>query len=258
MLIRTDELEADLAARDVTLIDARPFDRYARGHIPGSVNLDLFAFHWIDTSGAGLEAFARQTARLFSFCGVERGTRAVFYDDQSGMLASRGVWLLNYLSHPDARMLDGGYGKWRAEGRRVETKQNGFSPSDPSYAVDPGVMAGLEHVRASLGRLDIIDARSPEEYDGRVIRAARPGHIPGAVNIDWRLNLAADGTLKDVADLKRLYPFPRDAPLITYCQGAYRAASTFVALRRIGFSDVRVYLGSWGEWGNSPGLPAAS
>ncbi|GFN42184.1 MAG: hypothetical protein YK1312THETA_2500004 [Marine Group I thaumarchaeote] len=69
------------------------------------------------------------------------------------------------------------------------------------------------------------------------------------------MNITNDGTLKNEKELSQLYPFSKDDEIVTYCQGAYRAANTFVALKKLGFKNVRVYLGSWGEWGNRLELP---
>jgi thiosulfate/3-mercaptopyruvate sulfurtransferase len=103
----------------------------------------------------------------------------------------------------------------------------------------------------------IVDARSQQEYDGSTVRAAKAGHIPGAINIDWNDNLSQD-SFKDPEALRRIYAqIPKDAQVITYCQGGYRAANSFLVLKMLGYKNVRMYLGSWGEWGNEPELPVS-
>lgn len=256
MLASTDDLLSVLNDEETVLIDARSYPDYAAGHIPGAVNLPLFSFHWTDSSSDGIESFAVQTARLLSMAGVDKDRRVVFYDETSGMLAARGVWLLAYLSHPDARMLDGGIRKWRLEGKPVETRSNAFRPSVFDAAPDSSLIAGFEYVLDRIGRVTMVDARSADEYHGTALRTARGGHIPLALNIDWRENLTKEGTFKGMEALSQVYRIDRSAEVITYCHGAYRAANSFLALRILGFERVRVYLGSWAEWGNMLNLPA--
>lgn len=116
--------------------------------------------------------------------------------------------------------------------------------------INPKIVADYEYINKRLDKLKLIDARSKEEFDGTVIRGARRGHIPNAINIDFNLNISEDGTLKDTKSLSELYKIPKDAEIVTYCQGAYRAANSFLALKKLGFTNVKVYLGSWGEWSN--------
>ena len=128
MLITCIELEKILNDPDLILIDTRSYKEYSEGHILGAVNLDLFAFHWIDTSKPGIEAFNAQSKQILSFVGVSNDKKVVFYDDVSGMLAARGVWLLMYFSHPNSIMLDGGITKWKKENLPLETKPNQYKP----------------------------------------------------------------------------------------------------------------------------------
>lgn len=255
MLISAAELNSILDDPNLIIADARSFKEYSEGHIPGAVHLDLFAFHWIDTSKEGIESFNRQAQNLLSILGVTLEKKVVFYDSVSGMLAARGVWMLMYFSHRDAAMLDGGITKWQSEDLPIETKPNGFKPSEFSGTVDPKIITGFEYIRDNLNSLRILDARSPGEFDGSIVRAAQSGHIPNSFNIDWSQNLRDDGTLKSDEELSKMYDFSKDAQIVTYCQGAYRAANSFLVLKRLGFENVKVYLGSWGEWGNRTDLP---
>ena len=255
MLITTSELESKLEQPKLLLIDTRSFKEYSEGHIPGSVNLDLFAFHWIDTTKEGIQNFNKQAEMIFSFVGISSEKKVVFYDNVSGMLAARGVWMLEYFSHPDVSLLDGGMKKWKKENRPMEIKQNPFQPSKFSGKINPKIISSYEYILDNIDTLKIIDARSDEEYNGTIVRAAQVGHIPKSVNIDWNLNINDDGAFKSDEELSKLYQIPKDTEIVTYCQGAYRASNTFLALKKLGFTNVRVYLGSWGEWGNKLDLP---
>ena len=255
MLISTTELEKIIDNSNLIIIDARSFQEYSKGHITNAVNLDLFSFHWIDTSQDGISSFNEQFAKIFSRVGISEGKRVIFYDNTSGMLAARGVWLLEYFSHQNVSMLDGGFTKWKNEERAWNTIPTANKPTNFTAKPNPKVLAGFEYVLDNLDKITILDARSKEEFDGKLVRAARGGHIPTATSIDYTENIANDGTIKNNEELSKLYQIPRDTEIVTYCQGAYRAANTFLALRKIGFTNVKVYLGSWGEWGNKPELP---
>jgi thiosulfate/3-mercaptopyruvate sulfurtransferase len=104
----------------------------------------------------------------------------------------------------------------------------------------------------------IVDTRSDAEYFGEMVRAKRGGAIPGAVNIEWTRNLRPDGTFKSPEDLEAMYTeagVVPDREVLTYCQGGYRAAHAYLALRILGFRNVRNYTGSWKEWGDREDLP---
>tara|TARA_B100001750_G_scaffold84137_1_gene66525 strand:- start:42 stop:815 length:774 start_codon:yes stop_codon:yes gene_type:complete len=255
VLTSTAELDKIIDKPNLILIDARSFQEYSQGHITNAINLDLFSFHWIDTSQNGIYSFNEQLGKIFSLVGISEEKRVVFYDNTSGMLAARGVWLLEYFSHPNVSMLDGGITKWKNEERTLDRISVNYKPANFSGKPNPKVLAGFEYVLKNLNKITILDVRSKEEFDGELVRAARGGHIPTSTNIDYTENIADDGTLKNNEDLSELYQMPKDAEIITYCQGAYRAANTFLALKKIGFTNVRVYLGSWGEWGNKLELP---
>jgi thiosulfate/3-mercaptopyruvate sulfurtransferase len=268
LVVSPEELHSMLDSKEkkkhILVVDARPFSDYAAGHVPGAVNIDLMQFHWIDTSREGIAQFNRQSMMLLSNIGVSKDKLVVFYDDQSGPSAARGVWLLLYFSHDRIAMLDGGFGGWKSCGYDIEKKTNPFVHANFEGRPNKKILAGYADVKAAVKKKDktattviILDARSKEEYEGTAVRASRAGHVPGAVNIDWRDNLAKDAlSFKSRQDLERVYAgIPKDAEVIAYCQGGYRAANSFVALRMLGYKNVKMYLGSWGEWGNMPGLP---
>ena len=245
---------------DALLIDVRPAEEFARGHIPGAVHLDLWGVSLIDTSEAPLKAFMWMIGHQFGLRGVSQNRPVVVYEQDSGIRAARAYWFLDYLGHPNAAILDGGFAAWVKAGRPVTTDTVAPKPTDWVGEPDASKLATWRQVRDHLGdpSTAILDTRSEAEYFGENVRAKRGGSIPGAVNLEWKQNLTPDGHFKSPDELKAMYAaagVTPDREVITYCQGGYRAAHAYVALQLAGFDRVRNYTGSWKEWGDREDLP---
>ena len=243
----------------IIVVDVRPFTDYIRGHIPGAINVDLMHFHWIDTSNLGISQFNKQMQTLLSNLGLTKDKRVIFYESNSGPSAARGVWLLSYFLHRNVSLLDGGFEKWKKERYPIETKSNPYKHSAVGGKTNSKLLATYNEIFTAIknkgDQVLLIDSRSNSEFDGSIIRASKAGHIPGAINIDWYENIE-NGAFKVHEKLRKIYSnIPKHAKIITYCQGGYRAANSYIALKMLGYRNVKVYLGSWGEWGNKVGLP---
>ncbi|MCH8214853.1 MAG: sulfurtransferase [Proteobacteria bacterium] len=248
---------ADLKARldEVALIDVRAAHDYATGHIEGTAHFDLYGISLNDTAEAPLNAFLSMFKNLFSMRGVTDATTVVFYDGESGERAARGVWLLEVLDHPDARLLDGGVRAW---------EEAGYDLTAAAAPVAPAACKGGRRLDRLATRFDVhdaiddpdvilVDTRRESEYRGTEQRARRVGTIPGAVHVFWRDHLDAKGAFRPAGEIRELYEsrgVTPDKTIIPYCQGGYRSANTYLALKMLGYPKVRNYLGSWGEWGN--------
>jgi thiosulfate/3-mercaptopyruvate sulfurtransferase len=261
LLVTPTELAGALGAADTPLLlDLRPAEAYTAGHLPGAVHLDLFGISLIDSDPAPLRAFLWILEHLLASRGVDTSRHVVVYDEKSGMRAARAFWALEYFGHDRTRMLDGGFGAWQAGGHPISSAP--VTPQSTSWTGQP-VEARLATYRDVLQRLDtsdavILDTRSDDEYRGTIVRAARGGRIPGAVHVEWTTNLRPDGTFKSAEQLRAMYEaagVTPDKEVLTYCQGGYRAAHGYLALRLIGFPRVRNYVGSWKEWGDRLELP---
>jgi thiosulfate/3-mercaptopyruvate sulfurtransferase len=260
LLITAEELEGILTTSSLCLIDTRPADEFARGHIPGSVHFDLFGLGLIDTTPGPLKAFLSMMRQLFEMRGVDSEKKVVLYEENSGMRAARGLWFLELFGHQNVHVLDGGIGVWRKADYPITTDLISPNSSRLKTALKREVLATVEDVLCLVNQKTgcILDTRSDDEYRGRTVRAARGGAIPGALHLEWTHNLDSAGKFKSRTELWQMYNNLGVTPekeVIAYCQGAYRSAHTYLALRLMGFPRVRNYLGSWKEWGDRLDLP---
>jgi thiosulfate/3-mercaptopyruvate sulfurtransferase len=233
---------------------------YLAGHVPGAVQVYwLDALCTADTAVTTLLPTAVEAERALGALGITDRTSVVGYAEAGSPYASRLWHVLSHFGHPAVALLDGGIDKWLAEGRPVERERVAAEPGAFVRRAGNGTIAADE-LRGRLAdpRLKVVDVRSPAEYEGSDRRAARGGHIPGALLLPWQEDLRPDGTLRSPAEVRtraqRLGILP-EHEVVTYCQGGVRAAHSAFALLRAGYPNVRVYDGSWAEWGNDPGLP---
>lgn len=263
LLVTPKELSSTLTgagAKRPLILDLRPPEAYTEGHIRGAIHLDLWGVSLIDTDPAPLKAFLWMIEHVLATHGVDASTPVVVYDEQSGMRAARAFWFLEYFGHPDVRLLDGGFTAWTAGG--FDITRDAAPPPKSQWTGQPQThtLATWRDVHCALGKRDVVilDTRTDGEYCGTTVRAKRGGAIPGAVHIEWTRNLTPEGDFKPARELKKMYQDAGVTPereVITYCQGGYRAAHSYLALRLLGYPRVRAYLGSWKEWGDREELP---
>lgn len=265
LLVDTAQLERLLNdnSTDLVVVDfGRGKADYLNGHIPGSVYLSRNSILTTVDGVPGMLRPVEQVRELIEEAGIGNNTRVIVYDDSGGLWASRLFWTLEYMGHKKSGLLDGGLSRWIEEGRALQTEEATNSPRNFQVQTQEDKLADKNWILENLEnpRVKIVDSRSPAEYTGTDRRAARGGHIPGASNIDWVHNLDTAGgrIFLPVEELELLYEqgeVTRDREIVTHCQTGIRAAHTYFTLRLLGYDDVRVYDGSWVEWGNSEDTP---
>jgi thiosulfate/3-mercaptopyruvate sulfurtransferase len=283
VLVSTEWLAGRLGDAGVRIVDVRgkvlpPGSKprylakradYDSGHIPGAVFVD-WTRDIVDLGDpvpmqvAGPGPFAAKMGEL----GIGDGSLVVAYDDYDHIFAGRLAWALRYYGHDAVRILDGGWLRWVAEGRPVESTTAGAGGAAVFTARPrPALRRTAREVASVLGRGDVvlIDARPPEQYAGAVTAAARAGHIPGAINVPYaRLVDGSTGRFLASGELARVFldagvdvtALPRE--VIVYCNGGVSCTVPLNALRMLGRDDVAVYDGSWNEWGDDAALPIRS
>lgn len=271
-------LSTESPAERPVLFDVRPEEDFALGHIPGSVNVDVFSF-LAKSTPEGEAALLEHFADAFGAAGWDGSRPAVFIEEsmESGLGRSRrGYVFAQALGYPDASVLHGGLAAWRAARRPVSTEARTPTARTPTARTPPtppapnrGVLATWRDVREAVlnGGPAIVDTRDAGEWIGESSSpygkdfCPRKGRIPGARWLEWSRVLKRTSwgarfksRAELLADCATLGLTP-GAPVILYCFKGARAAAVFVALKEAGFADVKLYLASWNEWSRNPELP---
>jgi thiosulfate/3-mercaptopyruvate sulfurtransferase len=213
---QADWLEKNIDNPNVRIIEVSTEPGvYERGHIQNSVKL-VWHTDLVDTVNRDIISQAKFT-ELVQKAGINEDTTVVLYGDKNNWFAAWGAWIFNLYGQKDVRVLDGGRVKWEKDGRPLTTavptfKAGNFAAKPADKYLRANLTKDVLPVAKKLKTATLIDIRSADEFSGKIFApagfqetAVRAGHIPGAINIPWGLNVNADGTFKTVAELKKLY-----------------------------------------------------
>ncbi|HYI39505.1 MAG TPA: 3-mercaptopyruvate sulfurtransferase [Allosphingosinicella sp.] len=273
-LVTTEWLERELGASDLRVIDSTLFlpgeprdarAEYEAEHIPGAVFLDL---EEVSDSANPVPHMVPPEAKFASrmaSLGLRDGQRFVVYDNSPLHSAARAWWMLKSFGAHYVAILDGGLQKWKSEGRPLEAgrpqlRHGHFSPSfEAGAVVDKAAMAGL----LGDGRHEIVDARGAGRFTGEEAEP-RPGmgsgHMPGSKNLPQGKLFTADNSWKKGDALRAEFDsagVDLDRPLVATCGSGITACVLLFGAHLLGKDDVRLYDGSWSEWGADPETPKA-
>jgi len=273
-VVQADWLEKNIDDPKVRIIEvSTEAGLYERGHIKNAFKINWYT-DLVDTVKRDIVPIGKFNT-LIAKAGIDKDTTVVFYGDKNNWFAAWGAWIFNQYGIEDVRLLDGGRLKREKDAREFTTAVPTFkSGAFRATKVDRSLRANLTGdvlpvAKGIKKNVKLVDIRSADEYSGKIFApagfqelAVRAGHIPGAENIAWGLNVNADGTFKTVAELKKLYAdkgIDGSKPIITYCRIGERSSLTWFVLSEIlGYNDVKNYDGSWTEYGNSVGAPISN
>ena len=249
LVVYTDWLQGRLGDPDIQPIDTRS-SGYDASRIPGAIRLRPEELAETRDGVPAQVAEPVDAEPTLRGAGLRNDVIAVVYGEGPEYDPARIAWALSYYGHGDVRYLDGGYAAWVAAGGALDTDPPDVEATQYTItAVDDDLRVTGDWVLSQLGdapydmpAIQVVDARSEGEYVA--------GHIPTALDVNWTRNLDAGFLLAD-ADLEALYPglIPSETT-VTYCRSGWRGSFAWVTLTHLGYEDVRLYDGSWNEWGN--------
>jgi thiosulfate/3-mercaptopyruvate sulfurtransferase len=274
-LVTTDWLAGQLGSADLRIVDATYFlagsgrdarAEYEEAHIPGAAFFHLPDLSDDDTKLPNMLPPAYKFASRVQALGIGDSSRIVVYDNSPLHSSARAWWMFRAYGARQVAILDGGMAKWQAEGRPVESGQAecGHAHFTPMLAAQ--AVADKAFMLTNLGERthQVLDARSAERFAGSGgpdKHGLLGGHIPGSVNLPHDRLFNSDNSFKRGEALKAEFDavgIDLDRPLVTTCGSGVTAAALLFGAHLLGKDDVKLYDGSWSEWGADPDTPKAT
>ena len=255
---------------DVRVVDAswympddkrEPAREFEEAHIPGAVFFDIDGIADHSTGLPHMLPSPGEFSKAVGALGIGDGETVVVYDGAGLFSAPRAWWEFKAMGHKDVKVLDGGFPKWKREGRPIESGRAQPKAKFFTAIAEPEMVRGFDAVMDIVkdGTAQIVDARSASRFTAEEPEprpGVRGGHMPGAINVHYRKLIADDGTLKPPVALQAAFSqVDLDKPVVTSCGSGLTAAILMMALAEIGKNDVALYDGSWTEWGGRPEAP---
>ncbi|MET1077499.1 MAG: rhodanese-like domain-containing protein [Pseudomonas sp.] len=260
LVIEPGDLATRLDSPELILVDLTSSARYAEGHLPGARFVDPKRTQLGAPPAPGLLPPLAQLETLFGELGHRADAIYVVYDDEGGGWAGRFIWLLDVIGHHRYHYLNGGLPAWLAQQLPLATAVPASADGPVTLQLDDAPTASREYLLSRLGATDLAiwDARTAAEFRGEKVLAARGGHVPGAVNLDWTLAMDPARQLRlrqDLLPLLEQLGISPDKEIITHCHSHHRSGFTYLVAKALGYPRVKGYAGSWSEWGNHPDSP---
>lgn len=250
-LISVNDLAAISKNSDVVVVYAGAEDGY-KVHITGAISVPHTMLYNNEPVRALIKP-ADEMAKILGDAGVTPEKTIVVYDEGSNKYSARMYWMLKYLGAPNVKVLNGNLTAWKAGRKPVTGTPTKLATATFTAKPDASILSNMEEVRGANGNAGyvLVDVRKPDEYAGTAETELRKGHIPGAVNLNYELALDAKVMYKSNEELKTLFEskgITPDKTIILYCETSVRAGTLYLALKGLGYPNVKVYDGAYIEW----------
>lgn len=257
------QLNADGASTSdahICLVDLRSPEAYALSHIPGSVAGTAALLNRAEPPTGGLMPHPEAVNALCQQIGANPSDHIIVYDNGKETAAARFIWVLQAYGYKAVSWLSGGFGNWLAQELPVTSEHLTPPPGKLNLSFVGNNVISAEQLIENLhsNSQKILDVRSANEFAGKDIRSARGGHVPGAIHLEWTTQLDENGNLLNdevLQDQLEAAGVSASDTVIVYCQTHQRSAVTYVALKHLGYTDVKALDGAWSNWGNRTDTP---
>ncbi len=262
LLVEPGQLEPLMSNDDLIIVSVDSEQRYSERHIPTAVHLSYSKLIRKSKFAQGLLPELEDISEALSSIGLTPEKHVIAYDDEGSGRASRLLLTLDAIGHTRFSLLNGGMTAWAAEGFPLHVEAEYREKSNYQATSIGNIIVDKDYILEKLNdeNVVLIDARSHDEFTGLQPLAKRSGHIPGAINIDWKLNKNPGRHKRMKSDEKILEMLldrgiTKDKEIIAYCQTCHRSSHTYIMLKQVGYPNIKCYPGSWSEWGNCDDTP---
>ena len=244
-------------SKNSVIISAQTEKNYKLSHIKNAVLID---HHDLYKAGA-VESLIKSPADLakyFGSKGVSESKEILIYDDGTNKYAARVYWILKYIGATNVKILHKDMGAWRSARVMITKSKTKITPATFTPKVNKGIATDYNYVKANLNnpKVVLLDVRHITEYNGTIAKPVSKGHIPGAKNLEWKKLETKSGALLSASELQTVFSsvgVTKDKTIVLYCTTSVRSGIVFVALKSLGYANVKVYDGAYNEWDSKGG-----
>jgi len=250
-IITAKDFSKAIKDKNTVIISAQSAKNYGVSHIKGAIHVDHKKLYKEGTP-EGILKSPEELAKIFGDLGISNTNQIIIFDGAKNKYAGRVYWILKYLGADNVKVLEKDMKAWRAARVPLTKAPAKGSATTFTAKINKDIIVDMAWVKANLKNCVLVDVRDAQEFSGTSTKNPSPGHITGAVNLNWETLVTEQGVLKDKATLTSLMKsagITADKTIVFYCATSVRAGLPYLVAKTIlGFPNVKVYDGAMNEW----------